>query len=340
MKRIILSIDGGGARGIIPALVINEIYTLLGQKLCDELKPFHSYIDCFIGTSVGALISALLSAPSPERPGSTIMTPEMIPLFMRNSMGHVFPRKDFERRRRAGDADESGYDDSHADASFAKAFGELVVGDALANLVFTTYDPVKREPVLVSNIAQYDAATRQMKMRDAIRATTAAPTFHGPASITPYDDMAHEVLLDGAVYMNDPSFLALMFSTILGFDLNDTLILSLGTGQGSRPYDLDDMRSWTAADWSKPQRGFPLFSMLTSGQAAANPIILDKFLNRPGEPARYIKIDGPLQDCSDDLDDASPENIARLEDFAGSLIRKHRSDIEYAVQIMQEKNNS
>ena len=59
--RYILSIDGGGIRGIIPAHIIkrlSEELITLGDK-----RPFYSHFDLIAGTSTGALIALGLSTP-------------------------------------------------------------------------------------------------------------------------------------------------------------------------------------------------------------------------------------------------------------------------------------
>ena len=59
-KKIIkvLAIDGGGARGIIPAMVLAKIEAEVGQ-------PIHQLFDVIAGTSTGSLISAMLTVPPP-----------------------------------------------------------------------------------------------------------------------------------------------------------------------------------------------------------------------------------------------------------------------------------
>jgi patatin-like phospholipase/acyl hydrolase len=60
-KFFILSIDGGGIRGVIPAVFLSRLKDLLEEKGLQ--KPFHKIFDLMAGTSTGGLIALALSAP-------------------------------------------------------------------------------------------------------------------------------------------------------------------------------------------------------------------------------------------------------------------------------------
>lgn len=61
----ILSIDGGGIRGIIPAMVLCEIEKRTG-------KPISELFDFIAGTSTGGIIGLGLSVPDPNKPGQPL----------------------------------------------------------------------------------------------------------------------------------------------------------------------------------------------------------------------------------------------------------------------------
>lgn len=65
-KRItVLSIDGGGVRGLIPATILEELEAKL-QRLDGPEVRLVDYFDMIAGTSTGGLITAMLTAPSNE----------------------------------------------------------------------------------------------------------------------------------------------------------------------------------------------------------------------------------------------------------------------------------
>ena len=59
--RRVLSIDGGGIRGIIPAMVVAHIERKMG-------RPAHELFDLMVGTSTGGILALGLSRPGARRP--------------------------------------------------------------------------------------------------------------------------------------------------------------------------------------------------------------------------------------------------------------------------------
>jgi patatin-like phospholipase/acyl hydrolase len=62
----ILSIDGGGIRGIIPATILEFLESQL-QELDGESARLADYFDVITGTSTGGLVTAMLSAPNDKQ---------------------------------------------------------------------------------------------------------------------------------------------------------------------------------------------------------------------------------------------------------------------------------
>ncbi len=66
-KIVLLSLDGGGIRGIISCIILKYIEDRLKELDCPEAK-IGDYVDFISGTSTGALIGALLLMPSDDNP--------------------------------------------------------------------------------------------------------------------------------------------------------------------------------------------------------------------------------------------------------------------------------
>ncbi|MBT7340331.1 MAG: patatin, partial [Halieaceae bacterium] len=59
--RTVLSIDGGGIRGIIPAMVLDHLETMTGHLAAD-------LFDLMVGTSTGGILALGLAQPDTEKP--------------------------------------------------------------------------------------------------------------------------------------------------------------------------------------------------------------------------------------------------------------------------------
>ena len=66
-KIILLSLDGGGIRGIISCVILKYIEDKL-KEIHDENAKIGDYVDFIAGTSTGALIASLLLSPSDDNP--------------------------------------------------------------------------------------------------------------------------------------------------------------------------------------------------------------------------------------------------------------------------------
>ncbi|GAY39477.1 hypothetical protein CUMW_044620 [Citrus unshiu] len=85
----ILSIDGGGIRGIIPATILAFLESEL-QKLDGEEARIADYFDVISGTSTGGLVTAMLTAPNEQnRP---LFAAKDIKEFYLNHCPKIFPQ--------------------------------------------------------------------------------------------------------------------------------------------------------------------------------------------------------------------------------------------------------
>src|SRR3954453_20053795 len=86
----ILSVDGGGLRGLVPALLLLDLEERL-EKLTGERRPLSDYFHLFAGTSTGGLISLGLTARDPDNPDQPSMDGERLVSLYRDRGPKIFP---------------------------------------------------------------------------------------------------------------------------------------------------------------------------------------------------------------------------------------------------------
>ncbi len=328
-RRAILAIDGGGVRGIVPAIILTELVKRL--RAVGKEEYLHRYFDLIVGTSAGGIVASSLCTPKPGDPNASIFTPDEIVRFFHNESKKIFPQSFAQRIKNTLVLIDEKYDAQPLELILDEFLKDAKLSESLTNIVLTAYDLEKRLPVFMTNIIDKSGIFRDFLVKDAVRATTAAPTFFEPARIRCASDGAYFSLVDGGVFMNDPAVAAIYHANLLGYDLKNALIVSLGTGTETRPYMYHDVKSWGVLRWVSPSRGIPLLSIIMSGQATASQTMLEKALNQGNRKKRYIKIDAPLHPGNDDLDDSSEENLRELEVFAEGLKDKFTADLDYIV---------
>jgi uncharacterized protein len=147
------------------------------------------------------------------------------------------------------------------------------------------------------------------------RATSAAPTYFEPL------EAGERALLDGGVFAVNPAMSA--FAEVLKeVDAAEVVLLSLGTGQRTRKRSFDEIKDWGVAKWARP-----ILDVVFDGVSDAVDYQLAHVLG--GE--RYWRLQIELTLASDDLDDASEDNLARLRGHAEELIRDQSSVLDAAI---------
>jgi uncharacterized protein len=125
------------------------------------------------------------------------------------------------------------------------------------------------------------------------------------------------VLIDGGIFMNSPSVSAYAEARKL-FPDDPIAVLSLGTGELTRPIPFEEARTWGSALWV-----MSLLDCMFDGVSKATDHQMQLFL---GE--RYYRLQASLDTASDDMDDASKENIGNLKKIARELIKQNEAALE------------
>lgn len=285
-----LAIDGGGIRGLIPALVLAEIEERTG-------RPIATMVDLIAGTSTGGIIACALARPSP-------MAASRIA-----EVYTVDGPKIFERRLVKEISSAAGYIDERYDSgplvdSLRRHLGDARLDDATVPLLITAYDLQARKALLLRD---------GVSMVDAAHATSAAPTYFEPVKL------GDRTLIDGGVFAINPSVFA--YAAAAGAP---ELLLSLGTGEHTRPLPYETVRDWGKLEWAEP-----IIDVVFDGGADAVDLQLQALAGDA-----YLRLQTRLDEASDALDDASEENLAALRREAAQLIAERSADIDRACAVL------
>jgi uncharacterized protein len=237
----ILSIDGGGIRGLIPALVLAEI-----ERRCE--RPAGELFDLVAGTSTGAIIACALTRPDPLPAAriAQIYVEEGPQIFSRTLLKKITSIDGYVDER---------YDDAGLVASLERHLGGVRLADAEPAVLLTAYDLERRRAVLLRR-------DDDVGMVDAVHASSAAPSYFEPVRV------GGATLVDGGVFATNPSVLA--YAEVDG-ELD--LLVSLGTGEHTRRLPYEDVRGWGRLEWAKP-----ILDVVFDGSADAVDLQLSRLL--------------------------------------------------------------
>ncbi|KAF8394708.1 hypothetical protein HHK36_020925 [Tetracentron sinense] len=242
----ILSIDGGGVRGIIPGTILAFLESEL-QKLDGETARIADYFDLIAGTSTGGIITAMLTAPDGN--GRPLFSAKEINQFYSEECPKIFCKEDSPSKQATkgfkfpwldevkweseawwkkiiGTAIVSvkmflswlftvvfkpKYDGKYLRDKIKQMFGEIRLNETLTNVLIPSFDIKLLHTVIFSSYQAKRDASMAVCLSDVVISSSAAPYFFPPyyfqCGTREYN------LIDGGVAANNPTLLAIREAT-------------------------------------------------------------------------------------------------------------------------------
>lgn len=225
-RRYLLSIDGGGIRGIIPAVALAKLESATG-------RPARETFSFIAGTSTGAVIAGALAAGIPA---SRILR---IYLDRSREVFTGYPPLNTLRRIFTG----SMYSTGRLNALISSELGPArcwTLNDSPVDLLITaTRVPDGKPWYFVRDNPENSGRTGRLRLADCVTASAAAPTYFEPWTMPERveDQANHEpvgTLIDGGVGVaGNPVYQACVeaFYYSEGYRPTETTVVSLGTGR-------------------------------------------------------------------------------------------------------------
>ena len=311
----VLAIDGGGIRGIIPAMVLAEIEGRTGKRIAEMF-------DLIAGTSTGGILALGLTKPG-ENGGPEYSAQNLIELYETEGR-NIFSIPVWHRIRSTGGLLEEKYPAKGIEEVALRYFGDVSLAQAHKEVLVTAYEIEKRGPWFFKRRHARDSAREfDPLMREVARATSAAPTYFEPIRL-PAGPEGALAFIDGGVHSNNPAMCAYVEARKIHPEENDFLVVSLGTGELTRSMPYEEVRGWGLALWAQP-----ILNVVFDGVADTVDYQLRELLSaEPGEARRYYRFQTVLDIGKDDMDDASRTNIAALKAKAGEIIDENDAALE------------
>ena len=230
---LILSLDGGGIRGLFTARLI--------ERLELAVPGWLARVDLFAGTSTGGILAAALAAG---------VTPARCVALYRDNGARIFDASWEQRLGSLFELNGPKYSGAGLRAVLIETFGAMRMRELKRDVLITACDTMRRELTRFTRQSDPDLPVVEACMR------TAAAEVYFPPVAGRY--------IDGGNAANNPSLWALIHSLSAGTGLTTSHLLAIGTGNGGRPpLTVDD---WGARQWLE----HGLLDMLFEFPAALN----------------------------------------------------------------------
>jgi patatin-like phospholipase/acyl hydrolase len=300
----ILSIDGGGARGAIPATLLCYLEAQHDVSIRDDF-------DFFAGVSTGALVAAYIArdAGSLEHLAHTSYSAEVLSdIFDKSVWDKMLGRMQNQPK----------YDGRGKREYIEGLMGDLRINDIRdKHLLILAYDFINRELVTFKNNRGHDA-TYNPTLAEVCDAASAAPTLYPPVATSA---PRRTWLIDGALATNDPSHCAISEALAMGYTLEDVWMVSIATGA-----PVHDLSHQQRDRIGRASTGWGIFGWIRNGlfdhmMTASSTVSAHHCRQLLGD--RYLRIRGELPRKLMQLDNTSPAGIEDLKSYAFRWYEEH-----------------
>ncbi|CAL5005726.1 unnamed protein product [Urochloa decumbens] len=336
----VLSIDGGGVRGIIPGTILAFLEEKL-QELDGPDARIADYFDVIAGTSTGGLVTAMLTAPSPNNKDRPLFAAKDINDFYLKHCPKIFPtRSGGPLGLLKSLALGPKYDGKYLHSIVRDLLGNTRVSQALQNIVIPTFDIKLLQPTIFSRYDAVNDVSKDALLSDVCISTSAAPTYlPGHQFETKDKDGKPRAfnLIDGGVAANNPTLLAMThvskqillgnkdFFPIKPADYGKFMVLSLGTGSAKieQKFDVVESSKWGLLGWIYNKGTTPIIDSFSQASADLVDIHASVLFQALHSDDRYLRIqDDELTGDTSSVDVSTKENLNRLVNVGKGLLKK------------------
>jgi len=299
----ILSLDGGGIRGIYTA----ELLRKCESSFCRN-EPLARYFDMIAGTSTGGIIALGLGLGMStsdivgfyEQDGRKIFPP-----LPDSWLGWVLRKYRWWRR--------TTLCHEELEAALKRRFQGHLLGEASTRLVIPAFMMPKTEIAVFKTDHHKDFRNdHATPMWKVARATSAAPTYLKGLEHTE----SGKIFIDGGVWANNPVMVALV-DALSAYDLIAEQIDILSIGTGNAPFELRKPDVFLGAYAWKAVIKAAMF-LTTDNSTAQAKLLLG--------PSRCLRIEPSGADADIEMDDYD-RAFEKLPELAAKHFENHRDNI-------------
>jgi patatin-like phospholipase/acyl hydrolase len=324
----ILSIDGGGIRGLIPSKVLADLEYELQQ--IDPDKKLYEHFDLICGTSTGAILAIAIALGIPSAD---------LVKFYKDNAKMIFPRfvlKCLPSKSRAF------FSAIYSNKALLKKLKEVYAAanngvvplllDLKTNVCIPTFNG-NDGTINVLKTKHHPDYTRDYKLpaHDVAMSSASAPIYFPPHSFK-YENRfgsGHNVnMIDGGLFANNPALIGIFEATDkLGYDLSQISLLSLGTGKGKQIIK----KTWKPKSifyWLFPNPRIVDIVLDTQAQITEQYIaFLNRALKKHDLAFNYLRIQHDMAGDNIELNASSKKSLERMEAIGDELSKNNLFNI-------------
>ena len=331
----ILSIDGGGIRGLIAARILVTLEAKLQARTGNPDTKLADYFDLVAGTSTGGILACVYLYPEGDTGRPRYSAAAAQDLYVKHG-GEIFSIPMLHGLGSVGGLNYEKYPCEGLLNVLNSYFQDTLLSQLLKPCLITAYDIRRRKATFFTQHDARESDGRNFYLRDVCRATTAAPTYFEPPLVKSLSGVSYP-LIDGGVFANNPSLCAYAEGrTLFGARAAQMAILSIGTGSVRRPYPYEEAREYGAISWIKP-----LIDIMMSAMAETADYEIRLAFDAVERPHQYLRVNVEMDrlppETSSELDDAADGNINGLLELGAEAAERSDEQLDQFVDLLVQE---
>lgn len=315
----ILSIDGGGIRGIIPIKILSHIESKL------QSPSITNQFDIMSGTSAGGIIVLLLNLPDENK--SPKYSAEDVHRLFKTMGKSIFYSSFFYKLYALNGWSEAKYDDKPLNHYLEVLMGDYTLLDTVKDVIVPAYDLLEEKNYFFRTKKALECRDRVFYLKDIARSTSSAPTYFKPIEIYDAYNINKHIMIDGGVSANNPALCALVYAFKQYGKEADYIVISIGTGSTTGSLK----RETTSVPSGKLGWASSIVPLLMD---SVNDVTDYQMIEILG-PSRYFRLQINIDPLHADMDNVDESNIEALEAYADQYIKDNERIINEIVEILK-----
>ena len=339
----VLSLDGGGIRGIMTGQVLVTLEEKLNKKYFEvhgkqAPKPIRlgQYFDIVAGTSTGGILTCLLLCRDDEDPEyPRFSAKDAVQIYIKHGRDIFKPTFSGKMPGFLSGLSGSKFGSTQLENILKQFMGNRRMSELLKPCLITSYDIQERKAVFFTSHDAQCKDNADFPIWQVARSTSAAPTYFPPAKAVAKDELEFHTI-DGGLFANNPTMCAVVEAMKIFRDeknklsrLDDLFILSIGTGEIRKKYSYSDAIKWGLLRWISP-----IIDIMMTAVSETVDYQLKKLYKALELEKQYYRIMPELCDANPEMDDVSDKNIEALRQAGIKAAYNHEEELDKIAEIL------
>lgn len=314
----VLSIDGGGIRGLMSAEIICYIEKKLKELYNKDVK-IADHFDYIAGTSTGGILTCIYSYPGED--GRPKFSAQEASDFYMNHGSKIF-KKGFRYYLTLGGIFAPRYSSKYIIKLFKNYFKDKKINHSCTNFMVTSIATDNRDLFLFKSYKGENNFWQDRTYIEAAVATSAAPTYFKPLDLNVGYGIKR-CLIDGGLGMNNPALSAYIEATKLYPKAKKINVLSIGTGPSEKSHMYKEAKKWGIINGASK-----LFDITLTSMSDTVCYQLEKLYSNENIEGEFLRLQPYKYYASGKMDDASKKNLQDLKDAGIKSAKDFKAEID------------